>query len=379
MMVAGVMSGTSLDGIDVALVEIEDAGGQLRFVLRGSHSEPYAPEVRAAILGVSDCVTHTAELSRLHFLLGTLYADAVERSLAVSGSDAAQLSLVGCHGQTIYHQGSAADYLGHPVACTLQIGEPSAIAERLGVPVVSDFRPRDMAAGGTGAPLVPYLDYLVFRDDHIGRIALNIGGIANLTAIPAGAGPESVVAFDTGPGNMVMDTLIRQSSGGAETYDADGARARAGQILTGFVEAELESPYYSVAPPKSAGREEYGDRFVQRLVATGAPLEDLLATAASLSARTIAMGVKRFVEPLMTVQEMLVAGGGRHNPFLMELLARELPGVSIESTERFHLPVDFKEAIAFAILAHATWKGMPGNVPSATGATRPVVLGKITR
>ncbi|MCW5964730.1 MAG: anhydro-N-acetylmuramic acid kinase [Bryobacterales bacterium] len=379
MIVAGIMSGTSLDGIDVALVQIEEAQAGIRFTLRGSYSEPYAPEVRAAILGVSDCATHTGELARLHVLLGMLYADAVERALAQSDVGDHQLALIGCHGQTIYHQGSAAPYLGRPVACTLQIGEPSAMAERFGVPVVSDFRPRDMAAGGTGAPLVPYLDYLVFRDERISRIALNIGGIANLTAVPAGAGPEAVVAFDTGPGNMVMDSLMRRATNGAETFDANGTRARLGKPIQHIVDAELARPYYAMQPPKSAGREEYGDVFVERLQATGASLEDLLATAALLTARSIALGVNRFVAPRMIPGELLVSGGGRHNAYLMELLAQELPGLSIESTDRFHLPVDFKEAIAFAVLAHATWRGLPSNVPAATGARHPAVLGKITR
>jgi len=379
MMVAGIMSGTSLDGIDVALVEIENNAGATPFQLRGSYAEPYPAEVRQAILGVSNCATHTAGLARLHMLLGILYADALQRALAHNGLAPKQLALIGCHGQTIYHQGSAASYLGYPVACTLQIGEPSALAERFGVPVVSDFRPRDMAAGGTGAPLVPYLDYLVFRHETISRIALNVGGIANLTAIPAGGGAEAVVAFDTGPGNMVMDSLVRRASNGAATFDAGGERARRGTPDWAFVEEELAQPYYASRPPKSAGREEYGDAFLARLTARQAPLEDLLATATLLTARSIASGIERFVMPAMPASEMLVAGGGRHNTFLMELLSRALPGITIESTERFHLPVDFKEAIAFAILAHATWCGLPSNVPAATGARHLAVLGKVTR
>lgn len=379
MMVAGIMSGTSLDGIDVALVEIEESAGGIGFRLRGSYTEAYAPEVRAAILGVSNCVTHSADLARLHFRLGQLYADAVERALAASGVGREELELIGCHGQTIYHQGAAQPYLGAGVACTLQIGEPSAMAERFGAPVVSDFRPRDMAAGGTGAPLVPYLDYLVFRDETVSRVALNIGGIANLTAIPAGAGPEAVVAFDTGPGNMVMDALMRRASGGAETFDAGGQRARQGQPLVAIVEEELAKPYYAAEPPKSAGREEYGDAFVDRLEATGAPLSDLLATATLLTARSIALGIERFVLPRMAATEMLVAGGGRHNAYLMEVLAEQLPGMRIGGTDAYQLPVDFKEAIAFAVLAYATWKGKAGNLPAATGARGPVVLGKITR
>lgn len=382
MIVAGIMSGTSLDGIDVAIVDIAQLS-PFRFTLLATHAEPYAAEVREAILGVSDCHAHTADLTRLHVLLGELYADAVERALSASGLGS-RLELIGCHGQTIYHQGDARPYLGRPIAGTLQIGEPSAMAERFGVPVVSDFRPRDMAAGGKGAPLVPFLDSLVFGDAHTPRIALNIGGIANLTAIPAGGKPGELIAFDTGPGNMVMDSLVRRATGGRETFDADGARGRLGRPIEDFVRKELEeNPYYAATPPKTAGREQYGDAMVSALESTGRPLEDLLATAALMTARSIAVGVTRFALPYLRAElpgaEMFVAGGGRHNRFLMDLLAGELPGLRIEGTERFQLPIDFKEAIAFAALAYATIAGQPGNVPSATGARHAAVLGKVTR
>ncbi|MCC6263986.1 MAG: anhydro-N-acetylmuramic acid kinase [Bryobacterales bacterium] len=388
MIVAGIMSGTSLDGIDVAIVDIEQLS-PFRFTLLAAHSEPYTPEVREAILGVSNCMAHTAELTRLHVLLGELYADAIERAMRASGL-AAPLDLIGCHGQTIYHQGEAQLYLGRPIAGTLQIGEPSTMAERFGIPVVSDFRPRDMAAGGKGAPLVPFLDYLVFSDATVPRIALNIGGIANLTAIPAGARPEQIIAFDTGPGNMVMDSLIRRATGGRETFDEGGRIGRRGRPIKEFVERELESnPYYAATPPKTAGREQYGDAMVSALETIGRPIEDLLATATLLTARSIALGVRRFALPCLAGAperleetsvraEMLVAGGGRHNAFLMELLAAELPALRIGGTEPFHLPTDFKEAIAFAALAYASIHGQPGNIPSATGARHAVVLGKVT-
>lgn len=382
MIVAGIMSGTSLDGIDVAIVDIARLSS-FRFTLLATHSEPYAPEVREAILGVSNRQAHTADLTRLHVLLGELYADAVERALAASGLGA-RLELIGCHGQTIYHQGEPQPYLGRPIAGTLQIGEPSAMAERFGVPVVSDFRPRDMAAGGQGAPLVPFLDYLVFGDARVPRIALNIGGIANLTAIPAAAQPEDLLAFDTGPGNMVMDSLIRRATAGRETFDENGRHGRRGSPIEEFAHRELEgNSYYAAAPPKTAGREQYGDAMVSALESTGRPLEDRIATAALITARSIAVGVQRFALPRLGAAlagtEMFVAGGGRHNGFLMELLAAELPGLRIDGTERFHLPIDFKEAIAFAALAYATIGGQPGNVPSATGARHAAVLGKVTR
>ncbi|MDZ7637524.1 MAG: anhydro-N-acetylmuramic acid kinase [Bryobacterales bacterium] len=383
MIVAGIMSGTSLDGIDVAIVDIEGLS-PFRFKLLATHSEAYAAEVREAILGVSNREAHTADLARLHVLLGELYADAVERALAAGGIAASRLNLVGCHGQTIYHQGDAQPYLGRPLACTLQIGEPAALAERLGVPVVSDFRPRDMAAGGKGAPLVPFLDSLVFGHPLIPRIALNIGGIANLTAIPAASPPGDLIAFDTGPGNMVMDALLRRATAGRETFDANGERARRGVANEDFVARELAAnPYYEAPPPKTAGREEYGETMVNALEGLGLPLNDLLATATLLTARSIATGITRFALPKLKAAladaEMLVAGGGRHNQFLMELLIMELPGLRMEGTERFHLPIDFKEAIAFAALAFATVEGIPSNVPSATGARHAAILGKLTR
>lgn len=382
MRVAGVMSGTSLDGIDVAIVDIEGLS-PFRFNLLATYSEPYAPEVREAILAVSDREAHTGELTRLHVLLGELYADAIERALETNRL-AGRLELIGCHGQTIYHQGERQPYLGRQIAGSLQIGEPSAMAERFRVPVVSDFRPRDMAAGGKGAPLVPFLDYLIFRDPRIPRIALNIGGIANLTALPANAEPADLMAFDTGPGNMVIDSLIRRASAGKETFDEGGRRARQGRPIPAFVEQEMDrNTYYSLQPPKTAGREQYGDAMVRKLEDTGHPIEDLLATATLLTARSIATGIRRFALPHLNAglaeTEMYVAGGGRHNHYLMELLEGELPNLQIRGTERFALPVDFKEAIAFAALAYATIHGTSSNVPAATGASRAVILGKVTR
>src|SRR5713101_1512938 len=224
------MSGTSLDGIDVAIVDI--VGRKIRPV--ASHSTPYPEAVRKAILGVSNTTVTTAEIARLHVRLGQLYARAVEQTCTRHRIPLRSIELVGCHGQTIYHQGEARPFLGQPVAATLQIGEAGVIAEGLGVPVVSDFRMRDMAAGGKGAPLVPYVDYLLFRHAKRGRVALNIGGIANITAIPPGARPDDVMAFDTGPGNMVIDALVSELTNGRERFDRGGqiaARSRVDRAL----------------------------------------------------------------------------------------------------------------------------------------------------
>jgi len=349
--VAGVMSGTSLDGIDVAIVEISGR----RVATIGFQSTPYSEEVRRAILAVSNTTTTTGEISRLNFALGELYARVVRRACRRYGP----VELIGCHGQTIYHEGGAS---------TLQIGEAAVIAERTGVPVVSDFRTRDIAAGGEGAPLVPFVDGLLFGKSRRTRIALNIGGIANITVLPAG------IAFDTGPGNMVIDGLAREYTGGRQNFDRGGRIAARGTLNRALLELLLADPYYRMKPPKSAGREQYGAEFVLRLKQTGLPLADLIATATVLTAASIAMAAAPFAP-----EEMIVSGGGAHNPQIMAHLAGFLPGVAMAKSGDYGIDGDAKEAIAFAILAYQTWRRKPGNLPSATGARRPVILGKLTR
>lgn len=356
MRVAGVMSGTSLDGIDVAVVEI--AGRRVSTI--GFQSTPYSEDVRRAILGVSNTTTTTREISRLNFLLGELYARAVLRACRRFGP----VQLIGCHGQTIYHEGGAS---------TLQIGEAAVIAERTGVPVISNFRTRDIAAGGQGAPLVPYVDYLLFRHPRRTRIVLNIGGIANITVLRAGAGAGEVVAFDTGPGNMAIDALAREYTRGKWNFDRDGRIAARGHVNRRLLDRLLADPYYRLKPPKSAGREQYGAEFVARLEKTGLPLPDLIATATALTAATIAMAAARF-----RARELIVSGGGARNPQIMAHLAAFLPGTAIAAASDYGIDVDAKEAIAFAILAYETRRGKPSNLPSATGARRAVVLGGIT-
>jgi anhydro-N-acetylmuramic acid kinase len=350
------MSGTSLDGIDVAVVEI--AGRRVSTV--GFQSTAYPSDVRRAILGISNTTTTTREISRLNFVLGELYARAALRAVRRFGP----VELIGCHGQTIYHEGGSS---------TLQIGEAAVIAEGTGIPVVSDFRTRDIAAGGQGAPLVPYVDYLLFRHQRRTRIALNIGGIANITVIPAEAAPEAVVAFDTGPGNMAIDALAREYTRGKQNFDRNGRIAARGRVNRPLLDRLLADPYYRKKPPKSAGREQYGAEFVARLKQTGLPMPDLIATATVLTAATISMAAAPF-----QAAELIVSGGGAHNPQIMSHLAAFLPDVRLATSADFGVDIDAKEAIAFAILAYETWRRKPSNLPSATGARRPVVLGKIT-
>lgn len=359
MRIAGIISGTSLDGIDVAIVEV---GGRRRVRVIGFQSTAYPAAVRKSLLAVSNAATHTGAISRLHFELGELYARAANHAMRRFG----RVELIGCHGQTIYHEGRRN---------TLQIGEPAVIAERTGVPVVANFRARDIAAGGEGAPLVPYADYLLLRHPTRKRTALNIGGIANITVLPAGAKPGDVVAFDTGPGNMAIDALAREHTRGKQNFDRGGRLAASGRVHRRLLDDLLSDAYYRRDPPKSTGREQYGAEFVERMKQSKLPLPDLIATATALTAATIATGVRRSGA---ADSELIVSGGGAHNPRIMAQLAGFLPEAAVTTSADYGIDVDAKEAVAFAMLAHETWQGRPGNLPSATGARRAVVLGSIT-
>ncbi len=362
MRVAGVMSGTSLDGIDVAVVDI--AGRRIQTV---AHSTtPYPAATRKRILNVPLAVSAAGDLSRLNFELGELYAKAVSSTCKRANIPLESLDLIGCHGQTIYHEGGKN---------SLQIGEASVIAERLGIPVVSDFRTRDIAAGGQGAPLVPFADFLLFASRKWNRVALNIGGIANITVLPRAATADLVIAFDTGPGNMVIDQVTGHMTSCKQRFDRNGAIAARGHVNRPLLASLLRDTYYKSRPPKTAGREQYGAHFAERFLATKLSHEDLIATATALTAATIAAGVTRFAPG---TQEVIAAGGGTHNRQLMAQIAAFLPQCRITTTAEFGIDPDAKEAIAFAILAHRTWHHRTGNLPSATGARRAVILGKIT-
>lgn len=379
MIVAGVMSGTSADGINVALVRFQTRrGASGKPALIGHAEYPYAVNIRRAVLAAMNAQSASvADLSRLNFLLGELYADAV---LATQKRFRVKADLVGCHGQTIYHQGESAPYLGRTVAVTWQTGEGAVVAARVGAPCVSDFRPADMAAGGKGAPLVPFLDYLFYRDSRVGRIVQNIGGIANLTAIPAGAGPEKVIAFDTGPGNMVIDAVMERLFG--KRFDRGGRVAASGTVDDGAIAKLMRTPFFREKPPKTAGREEFGREFVAKFVRLCGRTNkaNVAATATAFTVRSIADAVQRFVLRRARFAEMVVSGGGAKNPTLMGMLANELStlGVALRTSDEFGIPAEAKEAVAFALMAYETWHQRPSNVPSATGAKRSAVLGKIS-
>ncbi len=381
MIVAGVMSGTSADGINVAIVRVLGRGVSFRFSLLAEAQFAYPAAVRKAVLAVMNApAASVPDISRLNFLLGELYADAVLKTKKRHGIQ--KLELIGCHGQTIYHQGEAAAYLGTPVAVTWQTGEGAVVAQRAGVPVVSDFRPADMAAGGKGAPLVPMLDYIVYRHRTRGRILQNIGGIGNLTAVPAGAKLEDLIAFDTGPGNMVVDACMEKLYG--KRYDKDGHIASMGKALDNIVSEMMRNPYFKQKPPKTAGREEFGAEYVQRFLRRcgRARKEDVIATATALTVRSIVESVQGFVlkKKGASYKDFVVAGGGSRNGTMMRLLAAELKplGLGMRDSSEFGVPAESKEAIAFAVLAYLTWNRQPGNVPAATGAKKAAILGKIS-
>jgi anhydro-N-acetylmuramic acid kinase len=372
------MSGTSADGINVALVRITEGAKKLQFKLLGHTEVAYPKPVREAVLGAMNAASiSVADLARLNFVLADLYADAV---IAAQKKFRIRAALIGCHGQTLYHQGEAANYLGRKVAVTWQTGEGAVLAARVGIPVVSDFRPSDMAAGGKGAPLVPFLDYFLYRDAKAGRIVQNIGGIGNLSAIPAGATPKQVIAFDTGPGNMVIDAVTQRLFD--RPYDRDGIIAAQGTPHEDVLDHFLRMPFFASKPPRTAGREEFGAAFVPVFLKRcgKAKKEDIVATATAFTARSIAGALQRFILKKGSYRDFIVSGGGTRNATLLAMLANELKplGLIVRCTDEFGLPSEAKEATAFALLAYETWHRRPSNVPSATGAKRAAILGKIS-
>ena len=383
LIVAGVMSGTSADGVDVAIVRLSGRRLRTRFELIAHGEFPYPAAVRAAVLQAMNASSiAVSELARLNFLLAELYADCVRRLQSRSG---VVCELVGCHGQTLYHQGSPASFLGRKIACTWQTGDGSVLAVRLGIPVVSDFRPADMAAGGLGAPLVPFLDLLLFRHPKRGRIVQNIGGIGNLTAIPAGAAAGQVRAFDTGPGNMVIDALCEKLFG--KPFDRGGKLAARGKVLEPVLKAEMKDAFFRSFQdfehmgPRTAGREQFGREYVDRFLARCGPADrhDVLATATALTARSIGEAVRGLAKK-DRYHDLFVSGGGTRNRTLMEMIRSEVAGLALEvaTTDAAGVPSQAKEAIAFAVLAYQSWHRESSNIPGATGASREVILGKLS-
>jgi anhydro-N-acetylmuramic acid kinase len=383
MIVAGIMSGTSADGIDVVFARISPGKLHPKITLIAHKGIAFSATLRRAILTAMNATSiSTAELARLNWRLGIAYAEAVSATLK---KYPVKLDLIGCHGQTLYHQPLASSYVGKRFNCTWQVGEAAVIAATIGVPVISNFRPADILAGGQGAPLVPLLDYVLFANQKRGRVLQNIGGIANLTAIPAAALPEQVIAFDNGPGNMVIDALAQQLFN--IRFDRNGAIAAQGNVLVPVVDVALRNPYFLLKPPRTAGREQFGREYAMKFLASCQRLsnkpEDALATATTLSAEAIVLSYKQFVRASMKSSDgvdYIVSGGGARNHTLMAMLAQRLSplGCELAVSENFGLPAEAKEAAAFALLAWRTWHHQSGNLPAATGATRPTILGQVT-
>ena len=381
MQLIGLMSGTSADGIDAACVEIEEVDGQLKCRLKAFVCVPWSSEMRATIL---DCCRHDAPLATvtcLNYRLGVEFAAAAHRVAEAAGIAMAEVDAIASHGQTLWHQPTPMAIAGVPTTGTMQVGEPSVIAALTGCIVVADFRCADMALGGQGAPLAPYADFTLLASQSETRAVQNIGGIANVTLLPAGGGLADLVAFDTGPGNLLLDALTAQMTAGKQTYDAGGALATRGRVCQSVLADCLEHPYFALSPPKSTGREmfgaDYGVWFGAHAAHAGCSAEDALATATALTAESVARSYRQWLLPRGAIDTVIVGGGGSHNRALMQMLEERLKPARLTTHSEFGVSDDAKEAIAFALLGYATLRGDPSNVPAATGASGAAVLGKI--
>ena len=381
-LVIGLMSGTSADGVDAVLVRIQGHGlsttiRQLAFV-----SPAYPAEVHDRIIRVAKGDFGGAkELCLLNFYLSELFVDACLELCEKAGVDVSDIDLIGTHGQTVYHIPEAEMYLGKPIRATLQIGDPSLLCEKIGAVTVSDFRVRDMAAGGLGAPLVPYTEYILYGDPHRNVGLQNIGGIGNITILPAGGALSDLTAFDTGPGNMVMDAVVSRITQGKLRFDDGGRIAASGRVSEPLLKELKKDPYLKVKPPKTTGREYYGEEYVQRLFRMAEELklpgEDILATATMFTASCIAESIHHLcpVKP----ERLVVGGGGSLNPTLMQDIRLQLPELQVLTNEDLGFDSSAKEAVAFALLANETIHGICNNAPAATGADHPVIMGKISQ
>ena len=412
LLVLGLMSGTSADGIDVALARISGEPPRLNAKLLNHTSINFPPQLRKEILRVAEQQPISAgQLSQLNFRLGETFAEAALAACRRFRISAKKIALIGSHGQTIFHQGRPIPYLGRPTASTLQIGEPSIIAVRAGITSIADFRPADIAQGGQGAPLVPYADYLLYRHEKLGRISLNLGGIANITVIPAAARPGQVLAFDTGPANMLIDALVAHFTHNRQRFDKDARLAQQGRSIPALIDQLMRDPYLKIAPPKSTGREYYGRSYVKKILSLGrlhrAKPNDLIRAATIFTALSIVDALNRFVLPKTKIHQLILSGGGAQNPLILTQLAAALgtevvgaqhaapllgntaassntrfPRLSnhieIVPSSQLGIPETAKESFAFAILAYETFHRRPSNLPSATGARHPAILGKIS-
>ncbi|MFQ5649485.1 MAG: anhydro-N-acetylmuramic acid kinase [bacterium] len=376
----GLISGTSLDGVDAALVTLENHGLETEIELLHFLTFPYPDGLREKVMDCSSPGSGTVdEICRLNFVLAEVFADAALAVLQAANVAPGDVDFIGSHGQTVHHLPNEHTSFGYPIRSTLQLAEPSVIAKRTGILTVADFRPADMALGGQGAPLVPLFDFIVFRSPQKNRALVNIGGIANLTILKTNGTLEDLLAYDAGPGNMVVDYLMQAFFG--RPYDADGKTALQGEVSVLLMDWALEHPYFKLMPPKATGRETFGAAFADRFRRQGEKLklgaESIITTAAELTARTIWQSYQNDVAPETRLDEFVVSGGGAKNQYIMDRLGKLAGDINVYSIDKLGIPSDAKEAICFAVLANETLSGNPGNVPGATGARAATVLGKI--
>jgi anhydro-N-acetylmuramic acid kinase len=422
LLVLGLMSGTSADAIDIALTKISGAPPNLKSALLKHTTIPYPPQIQKEILRVAEQNPITAgDLSQLNFRLGHAYAEATLQACKKFHISTQKIDLLGSHGQTIFHQGPPVLYQGRPTASTLQIGEPAIIAAKTGITTVADFRPADIAQHGQGAPLVPYADYLLYRHPKLGRVSLNLGGIANITVLPAACKSDQVYAFDTGPANMLIDALVQHFTHEKQHYDKNAQRATQGRSIPALMNELMKDPYLKQRPPKSTGREYYGRDYVARLLVTArnhkAQPNDIIRAATIFTALSIVDALNRFVLAKHKIAQLIVSGGGAKNPLVLAQLAAALSGspafvgadftsdsatqpipaktvdsfkkdrssnsptspqIQVITSDELDVPTESKEAYAFALMAYETFHQRPSNLPSATGAKGPAILGKIS-
>jgi anhydro-N-acetylmuramic acid kinase len=395
-LIIGLMSGTSVDAIDAALVRIDGQAGRYRAQVLQHSEHQWPPEIRSRLLAVmAPAETTTQEICQLNVIVAEQFAQAVRKLLIAAGVSAKRITAVASHGQTICHlppqmfpiknQKSKIKNRKPVVASTLQIGDVSVLATLTGIPTIGNFRTADMALGGQGAPLVPFADAMLLSHRKVTRCVQNIGGIANVTYLPVVSGQWSVassrevVAFDTGPGNMLLDAVVRLVTKGRQAFDRDGRMAASGKLCERLLRTLQRHSYFARTPPKSTGRELFGEASARRLVESyenrSVPRVDLIHTLTRLTAWAIGEAYRRFL-PKMP-DEVILCGGGADNPVLVDMLAAELGGIPLRRIDDFGIPNKAKEAASFALLAAATLDGVPGNLPSVTGARRPAVLGEI--
>jgi anhydro-N-acetylmuramic acid kinase len=380
--VVGLMSGTSADGVTAVVAEIAGSGVDTRVEVSGFRTYPYPPDLREVVFDLFSPETSTVDrICEMNFVLGEFFAECAVKAVEACGLAIDEIDLIGSHGQTIHHLPRSMEAYGYGSRSTLQIGEAAVIAARTGAPTVADLRKADIAAGGEGAPLTPYLDFILHRHPSRSRVLQNIGGIANLTYLPAGAGAEDVVAFDTGPGNMVIDAVVRRYTGGSLTFDEDGRIASRGSVDERLLDQLLAHPYFEREPPKTTGREEFGEAFTMRAVreAEDAGLEpdDVVATVTALTVESISEAYRGLLYNGSDIDEVYVSGGGAKNNFLMESLSSRLDPIPVLEYDSLGIPGEAKEALLMAMLANEHVSGNPANLPKATGARRAVVLGSL--